>query len=65
MGKRKKTGHISFWVEPEFKKILQNYAIKDGRSFSNLMIKILEDWVTEQSERQKTEEKPSVIKRGA
>lgn len=45
VGKRKKTGHISLWVEPEFKKMLEDYAVTDGRSLSNLVQKILEDWL--------------------
>ena len=45
MGKRKKTGHISLWVEPEFKKMLEDCAVTDGRSLSNLVQKILEDWL--------------------
>lgn len=48
MGRRKKTGHISFWVDDEFKKALEEYAIRDKRSLSNLCEKILEDWLNTQ-----------------
>lgn len=62
MGKRKKTGHISFWVEAEFKKALEDYAIKDKRTISNLVEKILADWMEIQAQEQKGEPYTRVLK---
>ena len=60
-----KKARIGVRVNDKTRDLLEDFAKKDKRTLSNLVTKILEDWVTEQSERQKTEEKPSVIKRGA
>ena len=56
----KKRTRIIFQVKPELRKALEDQAELDGRSLSNLVQKILEDWVKDKSEGKK-----EVRKKGA
>lgn len=59
----KKRERMTFQIEPELKKHLEKYAELDGRTISNLVQKILDDWVREKG---KEKEIPAEkIKKGA